>query len=236
MAYRLYINQNLIEGQNLELCDAEFHYLKNVLRMEVSDEVLLFNEGGEFAAKIESISKKSLLLKITDRKRGALKPSASGAHIMFSLIKGEKVEFIATKCTELGALGLGPLISERTNVKNFNEARFAANMKEASEQCGRQDIPKLYPMNKLENFVAGFDFNLADLYFLDERRTATSVGKLAFSSNKPSYFIIGPEGGFSAQEFEFMQRHGAKAISIPGNILRAETAAMAICAIYSSQT
>jgi 16S rRNA (uracil1498-N3)-methyltransferase len=230
--YRLYIKEKLI-NKTSSLENAEFHYLKNVLRMKEGDEVALFNEqDGEWCAKIMEIGKKNLQLEITEQIKPPLPSRTNGIFIMFAPLKGERVDFIAEKCSELSVMGLGGILTARTSVRNLNLERFSLRVKEACEQCGRLDIPAILPLQKLEDFIANFDFKTANLYFLDERMSGADNSKI--EQDKIAYFLIGPEGGFSPEEFAYMQAKGAKGVHLQGNILRAETAAMSICAIYNN--
>jgi 16S rRNA (uracil1498-N3)-methyltransferase len=146
---------------------------------------------------------------------------------VFSLIKQKNIELIIQKCTEIGVSGFIPLKTERSSSENINIPRLNGIAIEASEQCGRLDIPEIsspITINELEKMQGqGWVFLLLN------------QNGIAFSEMVPNnaevYIISGPEGGFTEYEINQLGSFSNK-VKISQNILRAETAAILGCGLY----
>lgn len=227
---RLYLDCDLKINDLIKIEGQDFIYINNVLRHKIEDKVSLFNGvDGEFLSQIENINKKNLTLKIIERTSVFKKPS--NITLAFSIIKGKNLEFIAEKATELGVSKFQPLITDHSITDNFNETRFFANVKEASEQSKRVDIPEIISPKKIRNWLQELDFTNKIIIFCNESG-GVSFKEIA-NKNKDYNFneiiiIIGPEGGFSDSEFTLI--NGIKQIhqiSLGSQILRSETAVIA---------
>jgi len=124
------------------------------------------------------------------------------------------------KCTELGITDFLPVISERTIKKDFNLERAQKIVIEASEQCGRGDIPTLHSPKKLKNAVDEYK-NKIDLYFADKGQN-----EIKKKPKKSVGILIGPEGGWSQAEIQIFKTAKIKGIDLGNLVLRAETAAI----------
>lgn len=233
---RLFIAQkNLANGVQLKISDADFDYLTKVMRQKVLDVFAVFNGAdGEFEAIIQQIEKKFLIAEIV-KKISELK-KVPNITLAFALIKNVRIDFIAAKATELGVAKFQPIITQHTIVDKINLERFGANVKEACEQCERNDFPEILDVKKLEKFLQEQDSSNKIFVLCDESgqgAKASDVLPKILSENllktsgteKEIVILIGPEGGFSVSEFaNFRQLKNLWAISLGPRILRADTA------------
>lgn len=155
--------------------------------------------------------------------------------------KGQKMDFVVEKLTELGAAEIIPLQSERTIVNGVSEnkiERWRRLAKTAAQQCGRDDIPRIADPLTFADLCATFaaydvvlfPWELADRAPLRDRLPAL------VADARRILVIVGPEGGFSHAEAAAAQSAGAKLISLGSRILRTETAALAVLAVVNYLT
>lgn len=225
---RLFIKTPKLEkGLQIKLCDNDFEYLTKVLRKKIADEIFVFNGfDGEFCAAISAIEKKSLTLNVLEKTADL--PKSSNITLAFALIK--RVDFIAEKATELGVSSFQPIITQRTIIDKINYERFTANAKEACEQCERNDFPQVLELKKLDKFLLENATEEKILILCDESGRGQKASELLPKierKNKEIIIIIGPEGGFSNEEFTKMRAlKNLHSLSLGSRILRADTAAI----------
>ena len=145
-----------------------------------------------------------------------------------ALIRKERFEWMLQKATELGVDRIVPLIMERNVVRWEDEPRklqrYTAILREAAEQCHRVDIPRLDEPVRLKNLsLTGIDTALVAYESVTETQPLTTVELTGTSIG----ILIGPEGGISPAEIDFLNRSGFTAVGLGPRILRAETAALA---------
>jgi len=222
---RLYVEIPLVANQEVFLDEAQSHYIQKVMRLKERDEVLLFNGvDGEWKALLSRVLKKQTLLQLTSQ----TKPQSKEADLwlLFSPIKPKRQEFLVEKATELGISCLWPIQCERTSFPKVNLEKMKAHAREASEQCGRLTLPEIKPLTLLSSLLKDWTQNRMLLYG-DETLTAPSLGTLSFPPDKSIAFLVGPEGGFTSQEFALLKTHSqAQGVTLNPHILRAETAAL----------
>jgi 16S rRNA (uracil1498-N3)-methyltransferase len=231
---RLFLNEEkLSKSLQIKVIEGNFDYLTKVMRQKVGDKIFVFNgRDGEFLAEIITIEKKSLILEIKE-KTADLKKSPN-ITLAFALLKNVTIDFIAKKGVEMGVSGFQPIITARTIVDKINEKKFLANIKEGLEQCERNDFPKFCAVKKLEKFL---NENSAEKIFIlcDESgiaKKASEVLKNIVVGEKEIVILIGPEGGFSPEEFAKMREwKNLFSINLGPRILRADTAFIAALAL-----
>ncbi len=238
----------------------DFDYLAKVMRKKIGDEIYVFNGAdGEWRAEITNIEKRNLTIII--KEQIAEQMAASPVTLAFAPVKNVRIDFVAAKATEMGVGKFSPIITHHSVVDKINEERFGANIKEACEQCERNDMPQILPIKKLEKFlnevgkwenknlqkVFSEAENLSStqkeekiLILCDESRQASKASILLpkiFAARKPQQeiiILIGPEGGFSKEEFAMMRQiKNLHAISLGERILRADTAIIAALALVN---
>lgn len=202
-------------------------HVGRVLRMQPGDALQLFNgDGNNYAACIEQVSKKQVLVSVTS---SAPNPTESNLHLHLGQVisRGDRMDFAIQKAVELGVNTITPLFSERCGVKLDGERlekkqqQWQKIVYSACEQSGRSRIPKILPALQLANWLAEPTKDLK----LTLHPWATDTIKTL----KPAHSIrlmIGPEGGFSEQEMTAALAAGYLGIRLGPRVLRTETAAL----------
>ena len=224
---RLFFLSSLSVNMNGKLNKSQSHYLTKVMRINENEVFSLFNNNGEWVAKILRISKSIVEFKVIKKLRQ--KEKIKELWLAFSPIKSNYQNFMIQKATELGVTKFIPIIFERTIVRKINKERFEKIVIEASEQSNRINVPLIEPTQNLDNFLK----NSMDLIFTDLNSTNTKLDKSKFT-NKPVCIIIGPEGDFSEAEREkILSFRGVQPFKINENILRSETAVISAISIVN---
>jgi 16S rRNA (uracil1498-N3)-methyltransferase len=234
---RLFIKQqNLHQGFAVKLSDNDFDYLTKVMRQKVGDHFYVFNGfDGEFVAQIKSIEKKNLIAEIGEKISDLEK--SSNITLAFAPVKNVRIDFIAEKATELGVARFQPIITQHTIVDKINFDRFAANAKEACEQCERNDFPEIFAPKKLAKFLGEEEIKNKILILCDESGQGLKASEILPKidhQQKEIVILVGPEGGFSEDEFSKMRAlKNLFAISLGPRILRADTAIISALTLVS---
>ena len=225
---RLFFSNSITIGMTDMLDKSQSHYLNKVMRVKENELFSLFNNRGEWEAKILKISKGLVEFEIIKQLRQ--KENLRDLWLAFSPIKSNYQNFMIQKATELGVTKFLPIIFERTIVRSINVERLKKIAVEASEQSNRINIPSIEQTQNLESFL---NSNLVDLIFTDLNSTNKKIDKSKLT-NKPTCIIVGPEGDFSELEREKIHSFkGVQAIKINENILRAETAVISAISIVN---
>ena len=229
---RLFWQGGLAAGIAVELGAAQAHYLTDVMRGRAGDRVLLFNGiDGEWLATISKTERRRCALEVTEQTR----PQAEepGPTLLFAPIKKSKLDMLIEKATELGAGRLMPVQTRRSIVDRVNEARLRAITIEAAEQCGRLTLPEIFDLAPLDQVLRTWPEE-HPLYVADETGGGEPILNV-LDPEKPAAFLIGPEGGFEPAEIAGVDGYPfIKRISLGPNILRAETAGMAVLASWQA--
>ena len=206
--------------------EALLHQWNNVLRFRPAQQVVLFDgQSEERLYQISELSKtEAHLVMKTEMTR---KLPKRHIYLFWSLLKKDNNELVLQKCTELGVTNFVPIISERSIRKDFNLERAKKIVIEASEQCGRSDIPAIREPLRLPTALDEYK-NEIRLIFCDERGDNTDESLRG--SDRPAGLFIGPEGGWSENEIKLFKSAGAIHANIHGLTLRAETAAISVVA------
>ncbi|MFL2803276.1 MAG: 16S rRNA (uracil(1498)-N(3))-methyltransferase [Paracoccaceae bacterium] len=215
-----------------DLTKDQIHYLIDVKRLKTGDQInLIDGRSGEFKCEIIQLSKKTAKLKINSLLNLANVPS--DLTLLFSPLKRSRTDFIIEKCVELGIKTIIPIISDFTDIHNFNKKRNKRIMVSSAQQCGSTWMPNLLDLNKLENVLKDWDSDRI-LFFCDEKLKGDPILKVFQSLDpSPAAILVGPEGGFSKKETEFIDNFSfVKKVSLGKQILRAETAVVASVSIW----
>ena len=224
---RLFFPKSLSINLIDKLDKSQSHYVSKVMRVKENEVFSLFNSGGEWEARITSISKSIVEFKVTKKLRQKENPKE--LWLAFSPIKSSYFNFMIQKATELGVTKFLPIIFDRTIVRKINKERLEKVIIEAAEQSNRINVPKIEEPQKLKNFLS----NDMDLIFTDLNTSNTKID-LKKLTTKPTCVIIGPEGDFSEEEREkILKFKGVQPIKINENILRSETAVISALSIIN---
>lgn len=218
--HRFYTKEKIGDNSEIEIFEERIvHQVRNVFRLGAGDKVVLFDGSGfDFDSEIISTSKSNLELKITNSKKVFVPEKR--LTLFMSVIKKENFELVCEKACELGISKIVPVVTERTLMKNLNRERIEKILIEASEQCGRGDVPELGEITNLELVIT----NSKEQLFV-----ADIGGNLIRNSEFVVHncsLLIGPEGGWSEEEREMFKVKKINTISLGETVLRAETAAI----------
>jgi 16S rRNA (uracil1498-N3)-methyltransferase len=233
---RLYLACDLREGATAALSLDQTNYLINALRLGPGARVLTFNgRDGEFAASIGAVGRKSATLAIGARTRPQEYPP--DVDYLFAPLKHARLDYVAQKAVEMGARGLRPVITRRTQATRVNIERLRANAREAAEQCGVIWLPEVEAEARLEKVLASWPAERLLVFCDEDAPQANPIAALAgVAATAGVTLLVGPEGGFDDFERQAIGRlPRVLRLSLGPRILRADTAAVAALALIQSQ-
>ena len=224
---RLFFQESLSLNLISKLDKSQSHYLFKVMRVNIGQTFSLFNESGEWEAKIKDIKKEIVEFLVIKKLRSA--NSQKEIWLAFAPIKLNYLNLMIQKATEIGVTRFIPLLTERTIVRKLNEKRINKIIIEASEQSNRLKVPSLDKLTKLDTFLKSNQN--ANIIFGDLN---TNNKKIDIKNKNPLCVLIGPEGDFSLKEREgILKLKNIIPLKINDNILRSETAAISMISIIS---
>jgi 16S rRNA (uracil1498-N3)-methyltransferase len=226
---RLFVDEPLGPGART-IAGPPAHYLLSVMRLKVGDPVKLFDDRtGEWLATVAAAGKRDLTVAVVDRLRP--REPVPDLWLCAAPLKKGRVDWLAEKACELGVDRLVPVVTRRTVVDKPNTDRLRAHMVEAAEQCDRTALPTVADPVKLPALLRDWPAERA-LFFADETGGAPALDAMGGRPG-PAAILIGPEGGFDAEERALVRAHGsAVGVSLGPRILRADTAAAAAVALW----
>lgn len=228
---RLYVDQPLASGQAVALSQDQAHYLTGVMRLAEGAAILVFNgKDGEWRATLAQAGKRNAIAVCdTQTKPLHLPPDL---WLLFAPIKKARTDFIVEKAVELGAARILPVQTRHTNAERIRQNRLQAHALEAAEQCGATYVPEVTDLQHLDKLLSRWPEDRR-LYWCDE----TALGQPAkiHPTDGPAAILIGPEGGFSADEAAKLRaRPHVTPLSLGPRILRADTAAVAALTLWQA--
>lgn len=219
----------------------ETQHLRKVLRLRAGDEVFVFDGAGrEFRGEIQSVAREATQVRITKQLTPGSTESRLKLTMAVALLKGEKFDLIVQKLTELGINRLIPVNTARADVRLQSESdtarrvdRWRRIVMEATKQCGRTRLMTIEAPIELQSFIeqpppAG------EQRMLFAERDGTSLEQLIVATPeapKVVSAVIGPEGGWAAEEIDQARAAGWEIVTLCGRTLRAETAAIVVAAL-----
>ena len=232
---RFFISPSAISGETAEMSGPEAHHLRTVLRLTPGDPITFFDgTGARYQARIERISKDRVTATITAQSRD-LPPTVS-LHLGQALLKGQKMDLILQKATELGVDTISPFYSDHGShnpPKDTQMERWQRIIFEACKQCDRAKPPEIHAPRAIAELMTQPPPCDARLIFWEHETRQTLDEVLAGQKRncRSVFFLLGPEGGFSEAEVACAQKEGFAPVSLGSRILRAETATLAATAI-----
>ena len=224
---RLFFKESLSLNLNSILDKSQSHYLSKVMRIKTNESFSLFNQSGEWEAKVLYINKGIVEFKVTKKLRSA--ENEKEIWLAFAPIKLNYLNLMIQKATEIGITRFIPILTERTVVRKLNEKRINKIIVEASEQSNRLKVPSLDKLTKFDTFLKSNQNT--NIIFGDLN---TNNKKLDLKNKDPLCILIGPEGDFSVRERENISKlKKIIPLKINDNILRSETAAISMISIIS---
>ena len=232
---RIYYPHALQIGQTVSLIDQAANHLRNVLRAEIDDVCVLFNgDGYEYQAKIIALNKKDVQVQITDNIL-CLRQSPLIIHLGQGISRGERMDWVIQKSTELGVCEITPLITERCNVRLDNERwekkrqHWQAVAMSACEQSGRTDRVTIHMPQLLNTWLQP---PFTGMRIMLDPQANKNIKELATPT--AIQLLIGSEGGLSDNEIQHATTAGFVGIQLGPRILRSETAPLAAISILQN--
>ncbi|KQQ91646.1 16S rRNA (uracil(1498)-N(3))-methyltransferase [Massilia sp. Leaf139] len=234
---RFYCPQPLAAGAIVDLPEAVAHHL-HVVRMQPGDALTLFDgRGGQYKARLLDSGKKRASAQVGEHEaREAELPYA--ITLAQGLPEGSKMDWIIEKAVEMGVAAVQPLAARRSVVRLSGErldkrhAHWQGVIVAASEQCGRNRLAQLAPLAEFERYLAKGD--TAPRLLFSPRATQSLADWARAAGPQALTLLIGPEGGFSAEEEQAAIDAGALALSLGPRVLRTETAGIAAVAALNA--
>lgn len=237
---RIYIDAELTVNSTLDLPDDAAHHVARVLRMRTGETISTFNgQGGEYLATLDQISKSSVTANITE-----FDPTDRESPLAITLAqgisRGDKMDFTIQKAVELGVSHIAPITTQRGNV-HLDEKRWTKKQAHwqkiiisACEQCGRNRLPTLAPVENLQTW-ASHDQAALKLVLDPHSEHALSTQFADAEAPQSVSFVIGPEGGLSPDEITQLKNLGFLGIRLGPRVFRTETAALAVIAMLQTR-
>ncbi|WP_407354195.1 16S rRNA (uracil(1498)-N(3))-methyltransferase [Luteimonas sp. R10] len=236
---RAYLDASLAPGTRVALPEAAAAHLLRVLRLREGDACVLFNgDGHDYDCRIVAAGKRGgeaevLAMHAVDNE------SPLRIVLLQGIARGEKMDWILQKATELGVAGFVPVGSERSEVK-LDAARAGKRLAHwnsvvvaACEQSGRARVPGVAAVQPLAASVSALPEGGPRL--LLDPRAAQTVASLPVPRDAPVVIAVGPEGGWSARDRDLLQAAGFAGIRLGPRVLRTETAGIAAIAALQAR-
>jgi 16S rRNA (uracil1498-N3)-methyltransferase len=235
-APRLFVDTPLQAGVRIPLDRAQANYLLNVLRLRSGESILAFNgRDGEWRAEVAVEGRKAADLVCVERTREQTRPL--DLLYLFAPLKHARLDYMIQKAVEMGAGGLRPVFTRRTQSTRVNLERMRANAIEAAEQCGILSVPEILEEQSFSKAINGLEKDRLVIFCDEGAPIANPVEALIGLRNHVAKLavIVGPEGGFTDEERALATSHErCVRISLGPRILRADTAAVAVLAVVQS--
>jgi 16S rRNA (uracil1498-N3)-methyltransferase len=234
---RLHVDPSRLAGETVIVSDEDHRYLVRVLRLAVGDTVTLFDgRGAEADATITRLGPRALELRV-DARRASDGPIGPELTLIQALARGEKLDLVVQKATELGVGRIIPVTTERavprleTVRASSRRVRWQKIAREAARQSGRADVPEIEPVTPLAVAVAAAPRDALKLLLWEQARNISLRSVLPAAAPSGIVVAIGPEGGFSDGEVAHARELGFQPVGFGPRILRTETAAVAALAV-----
>ena len=232
---RIYSEQDLLPGHEVLLPEQAGEHVARVLRMERGHPLILFNgDGRECDARLASLAKRAVTAEVLSI-REVDREAPLKLTLAQSIARGEKMDWILQKATELGVARIVPLVTERTEVRLDEEragrrlAHWHSVIAGACEQSGRNRLPELDPPQRLDRWLGSLDAATGEarLALLPEGEIGTrELGGLP----QGALLVVGPEGGLADNDIAMLRHAEFRGLKLGPRVLRTETAGIAALA------
>jgi len=231
---RIYVPQTLRPGREVELPLQAGEHLARVLRLDRGHPLRLFDgSGDEYEAELASLAKRQVTARVLESAAAEDRESPLRITLAQGIARGEKMDWILQKATELGVACIVPVVTDRTEVKLDAEraerrvAHWEAVVASACEQCGRSRLPEVREPVKLADWAASLDESAGLRLALDP---AGERAPRDLPASTRATLAVGPEGGLSAHDLATLRAAGFHGLRLGPRILRTETAGLAALA------
>jgi 16S rRNA (uracil1498-N3)-methyltransferase len=238
---RVFVAPEKLGGDRVVVDGDAHHHLGRVLRLRRGDKVVVFDgQGTEIDAEVAEVGPKTTALVLGERRRGNASAALTRITLLQGLARGEKMDWIIQKTCELGVARVVPVLTGRTVAAPAQAAtrrqRWERIAREAARQSGRADVPTIEAPTPLKAALDTIDPGDLRLAFWEAAgagaEAATRPLRAALPTTpRPTTLLVGPEGGFSAEEMGQAQTAGFITVGLGPRILRTETAAVVAVAL-----
>ena len=211
---------------------SDCNHIQNVYRLNVGHELRIIDGEYEYFTEITQISKKEVSVKILEKKEDSYSLNVN-IDVAMGILKNDKMNLAIQKLTEIGVNKIIPLKTERVVVKiNEKKEKWDVVVREALKQCRGIKFTEITPVKKL----AEIEYSKYDkiIFAYENSNESKSLPEIIKKEDKNILYIIGPEGGITQEEVNFLKENKAIEISLGKRILRAETAAIVVCGIIAN--
>jgi 16S rRNA (uracil1498-N3)-methyltransferase len=239
MGARLFVEPARLADEVVVLVDEDHRYLTRVLRLGVGETVVLFDgKSVEATARISRVGPRALELRIEER-RPVLADTRPQVTLIQGLAKGDKLDLVVQKATELGLARFIPVTTARA-VQRLDvnaaralqrRARWQKIAREAARQSGRLDVPEIEGVTTLTTALRASAKDALKLMLWEGARQTPLRGELPATPPQQIVIVVGPEGGFTVEEVEEARQDGFVAVGLGPRVLRTETAALVMLSI-----
>ena len=224
---RIFVNKSISSNLIIYIKEKQHHFLKNVLRTKVNDEINIFDGiTGEWKSAVMSINRENTVLRVTNIVNKLKK--SNDIWLVFAPIKHHRMSLAIQKATELGVSKIIPCITEFTNIKKINAQNLYDNAIEAAEQSERLDVPQIEKQVDLTTLLSNWPEDRNLIYCdekIKERRSIIDLLTPIKDDEKKWAVLIGPEGGFSDSEQKLINKNkNVLSVSLGDRLLRSDTA------------
>lgn len=239
---RFYAPPGAFTSNKVTLASDEARHLRDVLRLKVGDEVYVFNgEGKEFHCAVEESRRDTAQLKIISEVAPARPESPLELTLAVALLKGEKLDLVVQKATELGVTRVVPVVTKLADIRLRDEsdaakrvARWQRIALEAAKQSGRAVVPRIIEPTSFQVLIETFNQEpgMSCLMFSEREGQSLREAKEKLSPSVSQLTaLVGSEGGWTDEELEAARQAGWTIVTLGGRTLRAETAAIAVATL-----
>jgi 16S rRNA (uracil1498-N3)-methyltransferase len=235
--HRFFVDKNQIEDGKIIILNNDVRHIRDVLRLKLGEDIEVSCEEIAYICVIEQILKNKVITKIRDKQIGNHESKVE-ISLFQGLAKGNKMEMIFQKATEIGVKSFYPVATHRSVVK-INDIKKEQNkldrwnsiVEEAAKQSKRDLIPKVYGIINFSEMINILKNETNIIVPYEEERVATIKEELLKIKEGRINIIIGPEGGFEESEISILKSIGGKIVTLGPRILRTETAGLVIATI-----
>ncbi len=237
---RAFVETAALQGDRVTLTGDGYHHARRVLRLGPGDELELFDGAGLVArAIIDGAPHRALNLRIAERH---LQPPPAGPTVTLvcAELKGDKMDLVLQKATELGVDCMVPVTTVRSvprpaaDARKRRHARRRKVIREACRQCGRAYLPEVSPSRPLAEDLATHAGDEAFVLWESTEAGGLAAALAGSTAQSGIVLLVGPEGGFTVEEVDTAREHGFGEVTLGPNILRADTAALAAVTLASA--
>jgi len=230
---RFSVKENQINNDKAVITGSDFKHIVKVLRLKAGDEITLFDANStEYYGKIREIGKIDIIVDI-QRRQIVKTESPIDITLLQGLPKGDKMDYVIEKATELGVRKVVPVITERSQIRQSDrKTRWERIALEASKQCGRTKPTVIENTLKFEEAIKIYaKSELPIILHVDYEVSAKSYIKNSLQAPQNIVLFVGPEGGFTDNEVLLGNKMGFISLGLGPRVLRTETASVAVLSV-----